>query len=99
MQSVIGKLVVAAVVATLALLGSTAAAENGVTNDTVLIGAYGPVTGPAAFIGLGGRDGAELALSEINAAGGVNGRKLKMIFEDDAFSPAKALASVKKLVE
>jgi branched-chain amino acid transport system substrate-binding protein len=71
----------------------------GVTNDTVLIGSYGPVTGPAAFIGLGGRDGAELAISEINAAGGVHGRKLKLLFEDDGFSPAKALSSVKKLVE
>lgn len=99
MNTIIGKLVGAALGAALALLGMTAAAETGVTNDTVLIGAYGPVTGPAAFIGLGGRDGAELALSEINAAGGVNGRKLKMIFEDDGFSPAKALASVKKLVE
>jgi len=86
--------------AVLALLSSAAVAQTpGVTNDTVLIGSYGPVTGPAAFIGLGGRDGAELAISEINAAGGVHGRKLKLLFEDDGFSPAKALTSVKKLVE
>jgi branched-chain amino acid transport system substrate-binding protein len=99
MNSIINRLAAVAMGSALALVSTIAAAETGVTNDTVLIGAYGPVTGPAAFIGLGGRDGAELALSEINAAGGVNGRKLKMIFEDDAFSPAKALASVKKLVE
>jgi branched-chain amino acid transport system substrate-binding protein len=76
-----------------------ACAEDGVTNDTILIGAYGPITGPAAYVGLGGRDGAELALQEINDAGGINGRKLKLVFEDDAFSPSKALAAVKKLAE
>ncbi len=76
-----------------------AQAEDGVTSDTILIGSYGPITGPAAFLGLGGRDGASIAIDQLNAAGGIHGRKLKMIFEDDGFSPAKALTSVKKLVE
>lgn len=89
----------AAIGAALSLVVSGACAEDGVSKDTILIGGYGPITGPAAFIGLGGRDGAAMAIEEINAAGGVNGRKLKMIFEDDAFSPAKALTAVKKLVE
>jgi branched-chain amino acid transport system substrate-binding protein len=83
----------------LSLAVSGALAEDGITNDTILLGGYGPVTGPSAFLGLGGRDGASIAIEEINAAGGINGRKLKMIHEDDAFSPAKALTSVKKLVE
>lgn len=82
-----------------ALFATITQAEDGVSNDTITIGAYGPITGPAAFVGLGGRDGAEIALEEINAAGGINGRKLKMIFEDDGFSPTKALAAVKKLIE
>ena len=74
-------------------------AEEGVAKDSILIGGYGPITGPAAYVGLGGRDGAELALQEINDAGGINGRKLQLVFEDDAFSPSKALAAVKKLAE
>jgi len=78
---------------------SPAVAEDGVSADTILIGGYGPITGPAAFLGLGGRDGASIAINEINEAGGIHGRKLKMIFEDDGFSPAKALTAVKKLVE
>ena len=83
------------------LLGGSgpARAVQGVTDDTILIGAYGPITGPAAFIGLGGRDGMNLAVKEINDAGGVNGRKLRVQFEDDAFSPARALAAVKKLAD
>jgi branched-chain amino acid transport system substrate-binding protein len=83
----------------LAWAAAPAAAENGVTADTITIGAFGPITGPAAYIGLAGRDGAAMAIKEINAAGGINGRKLVMIFEDDGHSPAKALAAVKKLVD
>jgi branched-chain amino acid transport system substrate-binding protein len=79
--------------------GSIAAAEDGVTNDTVVVGAYGPLTGPAAYIGLGGRDGMALAVKEINDAGGIHGRKIRVVFEDDGFSPTKALAAVKKLIE
>ena len=75
------------------------AEEAGVTPDSIAIGAFGPITGPAAYIGLAGRDGANLAIKEINAAGGINGRKLSMIFEDDGHSPTKALAAVKKLID
>ncbi len=79
--------------------GTASAEEIGLTKDQILIGGYGPITGPAAYIGLGARDGTELAIKEINDAGGIHGRKLKLVFEDDGFSPSKALASVKKLVE
>ena len=82
-----------------ALSGQTRAEEPGITQDSITIGAFGPITGPAAYIGLAGRDGANLAIKEINAAGGINGRKLSMIFEDDGHSPTKALAAVKKLID
>jgi branched-chain amino acid transport system substrate-binding protein len=75
------------------------AQQQGVTSDTITIGAHGPITGPAAYIGLAGRDGMLLAIKEINAAGGVNGRKITAVFEDDGHTPTKALAAVKKLVE
>ena len=76
-----------------------AAQQQGVTADSVTIGAFGPITGPAAYIGLAGRDGMMLALKEINAAGGVNGRKINAVFEDDAHSPTRGLAAAKKLLE
>jgi len=75
------------------------AQQQGVSADTVTIGAFGPITGPAAYIGLAGRDGMSLAIKEINAAGGIHGRKIVAVFEDDAHSPTRALAAVKKLVE
>jgi branched-chain amino acid transport system substrate-binding protein len=82
-----------------AFSGQTRAEEPGVTADTITIGGFGPITGPAAYIGLGGRDGANLAIKEINTTGGINGRKLSMVFEDDGHSPTKALAAVKKLID
>ena len=82
-----------------AALMSTAVNAQGVTKDEILIGGVGPITGPAAYIGLGGRDGLAMAIKEINATGGVNGRKFKLIFEDDGHSPTKALGAVKKLID
>jgi branched-chain amino acid transport system substrate-binding protein len=92
-----GLLCVVAVLST--FCGQTRAEEPGITPDSIMIGAFGPITGPAAYIGLAGRDGANLAIKEINAAGGINGRKLSMTFEDDGHSPTKALAAVKKLID
>lgn len=94
LRDILGAAAVAA-----ALIAGPAAAQEGVTSDTITIGAYGPLTGPAAYVGLGGRDGLSLAVKEINDGGGIHGRKIKVVFEDDGFSPTKALASVKKLVE
>jgi branched-chain amino acid transport system substrate-binding protein len=79
--------------------GEVRAEEPGITPDGITVGAFGPITGPAAYIGLAGRDGANMAIKEINAAGGINGRKLQMIFEDDGHSPTRALAAVKKLID
>jgi branched-chain amino acid transport system substrate-binding protein len=81
------------------LLSFGALHAQGVTDTEILIGGFGPTTGPAAYIGLGGRDGLSLAVKEINASGGINGRKVRVIFEDDGHSPTKALASVKKLID
>jgi ABC-type branched-subunit amino acid transport system substrate-binding protein len=60
--------------------------EPGVTPDSITIGAFGPITGPAAYIGLAGRDGANLAIKEINAAGGINGREEYPKNEGDALT-------------
>ena len=75
------------------------AQAQGVSKDEILIGGVGPITGPAAYIGLGGRDGLMMAIKEINAGGGIQGRKVKLIFEDDGHSPSKALGAIKKLID
>lgn len=61
--------------------GSTSVAENG--EKTIVIGGSGPLTGDAAQYGVGVMHAIQLAVDEVNAAGGVNGNKLKLVFEDD----------------
>ena len=70
----------------------------GVTDSEVLIGALGQLTGPFAFIGAPGRDNMQLAVEKLNGAGGINGRKLRLLFEH-ASTPAESVAAAKKLVE
>ncbi len=73
-------------------------AQQGVTAQEITIGALGPLTGSTAFIGAPARDGMQMAVDAINKRGGINGRKLKLVFEH-AFSPAESVAAAKKLVE
>jgi branched-chain amino acid transport system substrate-binding protein len=75
-----------------------AQAAQGVTDNEILIGALGQLTGPFAFIGAPGRDNIQLAIEKINAAGGVSGRKLRLAYEH-ASTPAESVAAAKKLVE
>lgn len=66
--------------------------DNGGTagEKTLKIGLSGPLTGDAAQYGNGVKNGAQLAVDEINAAGGVNGIKLDFKMEDDEADPEKA---------
>ncbi|GHV85228.1 ethanolamine utilization protein EutJ [Spirochaetia bacterium] len=65
--------------------------------DTVTIGAVFPLSGQVAFYGTESRDGALLAIDEINAAGGLLGKKLTLLAEDDEGDGAKALSAFTKL--
>src|SRR4029077_15861488 len=56
--------------------------------DPISIGAVLPLSGDAAHWGIPARTGAELAVHEINAAGGIRGRGLAVVVEDDRCSPA-----------
>lgn len=78
---------------------SGAFAQQGVTKDEILVGAFGPVTGPLGWLGSAARSGMEMAVSEINDHGGINGRKIKLLFAASGSSPAEFLAAAKKLVD
>ncbi len=68
------------------------------SGDTIRIGVYGDTTGATSSFGVSTKNGIQLAFEEINAAGGVNGKKLEMIFEDDQGSPEKAKTVMSKLI-
>jgi len=83
----------------LATFSAVAQDAAGVSKDSIKLGILGSLTGPAAIWGTGNRAGAIIAFEEANAAGGVNGRKLEWVVEDDETSPPKAIAAFKKLTE
>jgi len=66
-------------------------------SDTVTIGAIFPLSGAVAFYGNESRDGALLAIEQINAAGGLLGKKLALLSEDDEGDAAKAVNALTKL--
>ncbi len=76
-----------------------AAAEDGVTADSVTFGQAAVLQGPASALGIGMQLGIQAAFDEANRNGGVHGRKLKLISHDDGYEPDRSIAQTKKLIE
>jgi ABC-type branched-subunit amino acid transport system substrate-binding protein len=71
---------------------------RGVTDTEILVGQWGPQTGPAAPWGAVAR-GTDLLFKIVNEEGGINGRKFKYYLRDDGYQPAKTKAIAKEFVE
>ncbi len=67
--------------------------------DPIKVGVVTPLSGSYAPIGKQVRLGAELAVKEINAAGGVNGRPFELLFEDEEANPSVAVRKAEKLLQ
>ena len=65
--------------------------------DVIVIGGSGPLTGDAASYGNSVKNGAQVAIDEINAAGGVLGKQLKLVFLDDEATEEGAIAAYSQL--
>src|ERR1700737_1477596 len=63
----------------------------------IKIGVFGPLSGDAAAFGQSERQGVDLAVNNKNAAGGVLGQKIQVIYGDDAGKPEQALSVAKRL--
>ena len=83
----------------LAALSAPAFSEEGVTADTITFGQAAVLEGPASALGLGMQKGLNAAFDEVNAKGGVHGRKIKLISVNDGYEPDRAIAATKKLIE
>jgi len=77
----------------------SAAAEEGVTDNSILIGQSIGLTGPVADITKGMTDGAQAYINYVNHQGGVNGRKITLRIRDDKFDPKAAGANADKLIK
>jgi branched-chain amino acid transport system substrate-binding protein len=73
--------------------------EIGVSSDTILFGQAAALDGPSSALGQGMRQGILAAFAEINASGGVHGRKLKLISRDDGYDPDRSVEQTIKLIE
>jgi ABC-type branched-subunit amino acid transport system substrate-binding protein len=89
----------AATFLSLGILASAACAENGVTSSEITIGMCNVLTGPAAALGLGIQKGSAVYFDKINKAGGVNGRKIRVISYDDGYEPKNTVVQTRKLVQ
>ena len=85
------RLIGAAIVAAAPRLGSAAAAD-------IRIGIAGPMTGERAWYGEQMQRGAELAVADINAAGGVLGQEVQFVTVDDSCDPRQAVAAAQHLI-
>lgn len=76
-----------------ALTGSAAA------QDTIKIGFFAPITGPAAADGMSAKNAVEIGLKQVNDGGGIKGKKVDLIIYDDRLKAEEAVAIANKLIE
>jgi branched-chain amino acid transport system substrate-binding protein len=91
-----------AALAAAAIVGLTAATPaaaqtQGVTDKEIVIATIQDLSGPLAGYGKQARNGQQMRVDEINEAGGVRGRKLRYLVEDNGYDPKKALLAAQKL--
>ena len=91
-------------VGVLALTHLPAAAQTKVTNEgisatKIVLGTHQDLSGPVKTWGVPVSNGMKMAIEEINAAGGVHGRKIKLIIEDSGYDPKRAVLASQKMVE
>ncbi len=89
----------AALACWMAALGAAHAQTQGVTKDQILLGYPNDLSGPVAEVGRAVQNGVRMAEDEINAAGGVHGRKFKILVEDNGYDPKKGVLATQKLIQ
>ena len=83
---------------TAAGIAGAAAQQRGVTAGEVLFGMHTDLSGVAATYGVSSSNGVKMRFEELNAAGGIEGRKLRVIVEDQAYQVPKAVQACNKLI-
>jgi branched-chain amino acid transport system substrate-binding protein len=89
-------LIVAIVI--IAIFAKPKASKVAIEGDTVKIGLIGPLSGEAATYGESMRQGAELAVEQINANGGIQGKPIEMIYEDGKCTGSSSVSATQKLI-
>ena len=83
----------------LAASAAAQAADPGVSDSTITLGMSAPFTGPNGAYGKEMKEGALAYFAQLNAAGGVNGRRLRLLSVDDGNDPQRAAENTRRLVD
>jgi ABC-type branched-subunit amino acid transport system substrate-binding protein len=86
-----------ALLAVVAGCGSSGSSASSGATSTILIGSVFPMSGPDAEVGVQALDGIKVAVNQQNAAGGVQGHKLKVVSADDQATPSAGVAAMRSL--
>ncbi len=97
MRQAVKTIGLAAAIAASTIAGASAQ-TNGVTPTEVTFGSHTDLSGVAATYGISSTNGAKMRIEEANAAGGINGRKIKFIIEDAGYQVPKAVQACNKLI-
>jgi ABC-type branched-subunit amino acid transport system substrate-binding protein len=81
------------------LLAAPVQATQGVTDSEIVLGSHLPLSGPVALWGVPAGNGMRMRADEVNAAGGINGRKIRLIVEDNGYQQNKAAQAGDKLLD
>nr|GAJ31249.1 leucine-, isoleucine-, valine-, threonine-, and alanine-binding protein precursor [Bradyrhizobium sp. DOA9] len=73
--------------------------NEGISATEIVIGTHQDLSGPIKGWGVPVSNGMKMAVEEINAAGGINGRKIRLVVEDSGYDPKKAVLASQKLIE
>ncbi len=76
----------------------TAATLQAAPAQSIKVGVFGPMTGDAAAMGASEKEAVELAVKEKNDAGGIRGKKIEVVYGDDAGKPEEAINVAKRLI-
>lgn len=76
-----------------------ASAADGITEREIVFGQVAALSGPASALGQGMRLGIEAAFAEINARGGIHGRRLLLVSRDDGYDPDRSLAETRRSLD
>jgi len=82
----------------MALVGAASAQQRGVTKEEVTFGMHTDLSGVAATYGVSSSNGVKMRFDEANDAGGIAGRKMRVIVEDQAYQVPKAVQACNKLI-
>jgi branched-chain amino acid transport system substrate-binding protein len=72
---------------------------SALAEDTIKIGLMAPLTGPAAADGQSAKQSCEMLVEDVNAKGGINGKKVELIVYDDQFDAKQAITVAHKMIE